>query len=45
MTISLGCQSTLDVSNLIAARFKFEPRDFFELEAPAAERTPVKVSF
>ena len=32
-------------SNLIAARFKFGPRDFFELEAPAAERTPVKVSF
>ena len=32
-------------SNLIAARFKFEPRDFFELETPTVERKPVQVSF
>jgi len=32
-------------SNLIASRFKFEPRDFFELETPSTERQPVKVSF
>jgi LemA protein len=32
-------------SNLIAARFKFEPRDFFELETPTVERTPAQVSF
>jgi LemA protein len=32
-------------SNLVASQFKFAPRDFFELEEPAAERKPVKVSF
>jgi LemA protein len=32
-------------SNLIASRFDFEQRDFFELETPAVERKPVKVSF
>jgi LemA protein len=32
-------------SNLIASRFKFAQRDFFELEAPAVERKPVAVSF
>jgi LemA protein len=32
-------------SNLIASRFNFEQRDFFELETPAVERKPVKVSF
>jgi LemA protein len=32
-------------SNLVASQFKFAPRDFFELEEPAAERQPVKVSF
>ena len=32
-------------SNLVATRFKFEKRDFFELESPAAERRPVRVAF
>lgn len=32
-------------SNLIASRFQFEPRQFFELETPQAERQPVNVSF
>lgn len=32
-------------SNLVATRFKFEKRDFFELESPAAERQPVRVAF
>ncbi|MDY0041832.1 MAG: LemA family protein [Desulforhabdus sp.] len=32
-------------SNLIASQFGFSRREFFELEAPAAERQPVKVSF
>jgi len=32
-------------SNLIAARFKFEQREFFELERPEAERKPVTVAF
>jgi LemA protein len=32
-------------SNLIASRFNFAQRDFFELETPAAERRPVAVSF
>ena len=32
-------------SNLIAARFKFVQRDFFELETPATERKPVQVNF
>jgi LemA protein len=32
-------------SNVVASQFKFASRDFFELEEPAAERTPVKVSF
>jgi LemA protein len=32
-------------SNLIASRFQFDQRDFFELEAPEIERKPVKVSF
>jgi LemA protein len=32
-------------SNLIASRFNFAQRDFFELEAPAAERKPMTVSF
>lgn len=32
-------------SNLIASRFGFRRREFFELEEPAAERAPVKVSF
>lgn len=31
--------------NVIANLFRFEPRDFFELEAGSAEREPVKVSF
>jgi LemA protein len=31
--------------NLVAGRFQFASRDFFELEAPAEERKPVKVSF
>ena len=32
-------------SNIIAAQFKFAKEEFFELEEPAAERKPVKVSF
>jgi LemA protein len=32
-------------SNLIAARFKFVQRDFFELETPEAERKLVRVTF
>jgi LemA protein len=32
-------------SNLIASRFEFAPRDFFELETPTAERRPAAVRF
>lgn len=32
-------------SNLVAARFNFGKKDFFELEAPAEERKPVKFAF
>jgi LemA protein len=32
-------------SNLIASRYQFEQRDFFELETPETESKPVKVSF
>jgi LemA protein len=32
-------------SNLIAVRFKFVHREFFELETPGVERKPVPVSF
>lgn len=32
-------------SNLIASRYRFEPRDFFELETPEIERKPAKVGF
>jgi LemA protein len=32
-------------SNLIASRFQFGQRDFFELETPDAERKPVPVNF
>jgi LemA protein len=32
-------------SNLIATRYQFEQRDFFELETPEIERKPVKMSF
>jgi LemA protein len=32
-------------SNLIASRYRFAQRDFFELETPEVERKPVKVSF
>lgn len=32
-------------SNIIANFFKFEKKEFFELEAESAEREPVKVSF
>jgi LemA protein len=32
-------------SNMIATQFKFDKEEFFELEEPAAERKPVKVSF
>jgi len=32
-------------SNLVASRFQFDQRDFFELETPEIERKPVKVSF
>lgn len=32
-------------SNMIAARFKFQKEEFFELEEPSVERKPVKVSF
>jgi LemA protein len=32
-------------ANLIARPFNFKPADFFQLEAPEAERKPLKVSF
>jgi LemA protein len=32
-------------SNIIAAQFRFEKAEFFELETPELERKPVKVSF
>jgi LemA protein len=32
-------------SNLVASQFRFGQEEFFELEEPAAERKPVKVSF
>jgi LemA protein len=32
-------------SNLVASRFDFTPKDFFELRTPEVERKPVKVSF
>lgn len=32
-------------SNLVAARYKFTRKDFFELESPAVERRPVQVRF
>jgi LemA protein len=32
-------------SNLVASRFAFEPREFFELERPDAERKPTPVAF
>lgn len=32
-------------SNIVASQFRFEQAEFFELEAPEAERKPVKVSF
>jgi LemA protein len=32
-------------SNLIAAQFRFEKSDFFELASPAVERQPVRVGF
>lgn len=32
-------------SNIIASQFRFEEEELFELEAPEAERKPVKVSF
>jgi LemA protein len=32
-------------SNIVASSFKFKKEEFFELEAPEAERKPVKVSF
>lgn len=32
-------------SNMIASQFRFEKEEFFELEEPAAERKPVKVTF
>lgn len=32
-------------SNIIASQFKFEKEEFFELEEPALERKPVRVSF
>lgn len=32
-------------SNIIAGMFSFKQEEFFELEAPEAERKPVKVSF
>jgi LemA protein len=31
--------------NVIASMFRFEPREFFEIEEGSAEREPVKVSF
>ena len=32
-------------SNMVANLFKFQPREFFELESESEEREPVKVSF
>jgi len=32
-------------SNLIANQFNFKQEEFFQLETPATERKPVKVSF
>ena len=32
-------------SNIVASQFRFGREEFFELEEPAAERKPVKVSF
>ena len=32
-------------SNIVASQFRFGEEEFFELEEPAAERKPVKVSF
>ena len=32
-------------SNMIASRYRFEQKDFFELGTPEMERKPVKVSF
>lgn len=32
-------------SNLIASHYRFEQKEFFELETPEIERKPVKVSF
>jgi len=32
-------------SNLVASRFDFTQKDFFELKAPEVEREPIKVSF
>ena len=32
-------------SNIVAGQFRFEKSEFFELEEPAVERKPVKVSF
>jgi LemA protein len=32
-------------SNLVASSFRFEPAEFFELEAPETERQPVMVHF
>ncbi len=32
-------------SNLVASQFRFQRRDFFELESAAVERSPVKVDF
>jgi hypothetical protein len=31
--------------HLIASRYRFEKRGFFELETPEIERKPVKMSF
>lgn len=32
-------------SNIVASQFRFQKGEFFELEAPEAERKPVRVSF
>lgn len=32
-------------SNIVAGQFKFQKEEFFELEEPAVEKKPVKVSF
>jgi len=32
-------------SNMVASRFDFAQKDFFELKAPEVEREPIKVSF